>query len=415
MDKKIKKRKWTKKRISYIILASLFLLFIIYYVGFSNHSSKMSIDPQKVTFATVRKGAFQEYIVQSGEVLPSRTFFLDAVEGGNIVRVFKESGAMIKKGEPIIELTNANLSLSVLGQENSLNEQINRIRTTRLQLDQNYLSQKQELAQIENQLNILGPQYRRDSILFSKELISAQDFEKTKADYYYNLQRKEFTYESFKNDSASRVMQHKQLRLSEDGMLQNLSGVRKILDNLIVRAPIDGQLTTTQLREGQNIDKAERVGRVDVIGSYKVRVGIDELYLSRIDEGLEASTTFAGKQYRLKISYIYPQIEDGQFEVDMEFIDEIPSGIRSGLSLRLKIELGDLSQELLVPVGGFYNSTGGNWIFRVDGENDKAVRSNIRLGKKNSENYQVLQGLSEGDRVITSSYDSFGANQILVW
>jgi len=413
MDKIIKKKKWTTKKISYTAVGVVVLCAAIY-IGFSERGSKLNINPDKTTFSMVKRGQFQEYIVQTGEIVPNGTYFLDAIEGGNITEVVKESGAIVKKGDVIVVLENANLRLNVLSQENSLNEQINRIRTTRLQLDQNYLSQKQQLAQIENQLQILGPQFRRDSVLFSKELISRQAFEKTQADYRYNLKRKEFTYESFKNDSTSRVTQLSQLRSSEISMMESLTGVRQILSNLVIKAPIDGQLTTSRLQEGQNISKSERIGQVDVIGNYKVKVPIDELYLSRIDKGLVASTLYAGKEYRLMINYIYPKVEDGKFEVDMSFIDEIPEGIRSGQSLRLKIELGKSSEQLLIPVGGFYRSTGGNWVYVLENDN-KAIRREIRLGKKNSENYQVLEGLDIGDKVITSSYDNFGDNKTLVW
>ena len=196
-------------------------------------------------------------------------------------------------------------------------------------------------------------------------------------------------------------------------MSQNLDGVGRILDNLVIRAPIDGQLSRPQLDVGQSVTPGQRLGQVDIVGSYKVRVPIDELYLPRITTGLHATTTFNNKDYKLEIMYIYPTIENGRFFVDMNFVGETPSGIRRGQSLRLRIELGQSSEELLLPVGGFYKDTGGNWVFVMDSEN-RAVRRDIKLGRKNTEHFEVLEGLQPGDKVITSSYENFGDSEVLL-
>ncbi|WP_394750394.1 efflux RND transporter periplasmic adaptor subunit [Spongiimicrobium salis] len=416
MDRVVKKKKWGRKKIVYTVLGVGVLVIIIFQLWFSGDGYTLEIDENQVTFSETKREIFQEYIVQTGAIVPKKTYYLDAVEGGNIIKTFKESGAILQKGDPIVELENINLKLSVLSQENSLNEQINRVRTTRLQLDQNYLSQKQELAEIENQIQILRPQYYRDSIMSTRELISDKEFEKTEADYRYNTKRKEFTYESFKNDSTSRMLQSRQLNMSEASMIENLRGVRKILDNLIIRAPIDGQLSTPEpLQEGQNVNKGDRLGEIDVIGTYKVRAQIDELYLPRIAVGLQANTTFANNTHQLVISYIYPTIKNGKFEVDMEFVEEVPEGIKKGQSARLKIALGKSSEQLVIPTGGFYNTTGGDWAFVIEEGKNRATKRIIRLGRKNSDQYEVLEGLEPGDRVITSSYENFGDAEKLVW
>ncbi|MEM9389679.1 MAG: efflux RND transporter periplasmic adaptor subunit, partial [Bacteroidota bacterium] len=296
----------------------------------------------------------------------------------------------------------------------SLNESINQIRRTKLQLEQNDLQQQQTLALIDNQLEKLEPQYKRQKMLFEKDLISEQEFEQTKADYEYNLKRRKITYTSYKNDSISRVTQLQQFNKSESRMTASLAGVGQILDNLNIRSPIDGQLTTPQLVEGQSVNPGQRLGQVDKVGSYKVRVPIDELYLPKISKGLSATTRFNNQQYQLIITYIYPNIINGRFEVDMEFVGDTPGGIRRGQSLRMRIELGQPSEELLLPVGGFYKDTGGNWVFVVNGDGSKAEKRNIRLGRKNTEHFEVLEGLEPGDRVITSSYDNFGDNEVLI-
>ena len=301
-----------------------------------------------------------------------------------------------------------------MGREASLNESINRIRQTRLGLQQNDLQQQQTLALIENELQKLKPRYDRDKQLHDKKLISDQEFERTKADFFYNTKRQQITYKSYRSDSLARVTQLIQLNQSERRMIESLEGVGLILDNLIIKSPIDGQLSTTQLFEGQNINPGQRLGQVDQVGAYKVKVPIDELYLPRISTGLKATAPYAGKQYELEITYIYPNITNGRFEVDMKFLGAAPEGIRRGGSLRLRIELGQSSEELLLPVGGFYKDTGGNWVFVVNADGTQAERRNIRLGRKNTEYFEVLEGLQPGDQIITSSYDNFGDNEVLV-
>ncbi len=414
MDKKIKKKVWTLKRISTIGGITLLVAFVGYQLLFADRRSKLNVPKDKITIAEVKRGVFQEFIPQTGTVEPSVTFYLDAIEGGQIKKIQKESGAMLKKGDVILELSNLNRELSVLSQEASLNESINRLRQTRLGLEQNDLSQQQQLALIENQLNILEPQYRRQKVLFEKELISRQEFEQTEANYNYNVKRKEITYKSYKSDSISRMRQLVQLNDSERRMMTSLNGVSQILDNLIIKAPIDGQLTAPQMYEGQTVNPGQRLGQVDRVGSYKVSAQIDELYLPRISTGLKATTPYNGKDYELVITYIYPNINNGRFQVDMQFVGDTPEGIRRGGSLRLRIELGQSSEELLLPVGGFYKDTGGNWVFVVTEGETKAEKRSIRLGRKNTEHFEVLEGLEPGDRVITSSYDNFGDNEVLV-
>ena len=414
MDKKIKKKKWTLKRISLIVVGVVFISFVVYSVGWGDRRSKLNVDPEKMTISTVKTGEFTEFIPQTGNIEPRRTVYLDAVEGGNIKRIPVESGAMLKKGDVILELTNLSRELQVLGQEASLNESINRVRQTRLQLTQNDLQQQQQLAQIENQIQKLRPEYNRNKELYKKELISKKQFEDSEADYNYNLKRREITYKSYKNDSVARIGQLRELNLSESTMTKNLRGVARILDNLVIRSPINGQLSMPQLEEGQGVQPGMRMGQVDIVGEYKVRAPIDELYLPRITEGLRATFPYDGASYGVEIKYIYPTITNGRFEVDMEFTDEVPQGIRRGQSVRLRITLGKSSEQVLLPRGGFWSDTGGNWVFVLNGDNS-AERRDIKLGRYNTENFEVISGLEPGDKVITSSYDHFGDNEVLVW
>lgn len=413
MDKKIAKKNWTVKKIAMYGGISLLVIFVAYQFIFADRRSTFKTEKDKLTISTVQRGEFKEFIPQTGTVEPSRTVYLDAIEGGNIKNIVSESGKMMKKGDVILELTNLNRELTVLQQEASFNESINRARETKVVIMRNDLEQQQTLALIDNQLQILEPQYKRQKQLYEKKLISKQDFEKTEADYNYNVERKKITYQAYRNDSIDRIRQLRFTSESEQKMMISLNGLSKILDNLVIRAPIDGQLSTPHWEIGQAVTQGQRLGQVDIVGSYKVRVPIDELYFPKISVGLPATTSYAGKDYRLAITYIYPTIQAGRFEVDMEFEGETPQGIRRGQSLRLRIELGQASEELLLPVGGFYKDTGGNWVFVLDSDN-KAVRRNIKLGRKNTENFEVLEGLKPGDRVITSSYENFGNNEVLV-
>lgn len=415
MDKQLKKKTWTLKRIATYGGISLLVFFIGYQFIFADRRSKLVVEKDKITISDIKMGQFKEYIPQTGEVQPSRTVFLDALEGGNIKRMVVESGAIVKKGDLLIEISNLNRQITVLQQEAALVESINRSRDTRLGILRNDLDQRQALAQIDNQLAILKPQYDRQARLFEKKLISKQEFERTEADYKYNVDRRKFTYEAYQRDSVGRLQSLKDIDISEDRMKQNLVSVRTILDNLNIKAPIDGTFTTqTHWEIGQAVNTGQRLGQVDIVGSYKVRVPIDELYLPRINTGLTATTDFAGNTYTLQIMYVYPNIVGGRFEVDMEFMSDPPNGLRRGQSLRMRIELGQPSEELLLPMGGFYKDTGGNWVFILDGE-DRAVKRDVRLGRKmGSEYFEVLEGLKPGDRVITSSYENFGTNEVLI-
>ena len=414
MDRKIKKKIWTFKRISLYAVGLLFVSFVLYSFFFADKRSKYNVDIEKITIAEVTFGVFQDFIPVTGTVLPSTTRYLDAREGGIIQSIEKETGDLVKKGDVILRLANSSLELSVLSQQASLYEQINRSTTTRLSLNQNDLNQQQRLAEIDLQINLLKPQYERFRQLYEKDLISKRELEEIEEQYKYNVIRKELTYTSYKIDSTARMSQLQELNASEDRMRQSLEGVNMILDNLVVRAPLDGQLATPDHELGQSIVRGERIGQTDVLGFYKIRVRIDELYLPRVDIGLNGSFSQSRKSFGLVITKIYPTITEGRFEVDMEFTGDQPESLKRGLSVRIRLELGNSAQALLLPMGGFYKDSGGNWVFLVDKSGNRAVKKDIRLGRKNSEFFEVMGGLEAGQKVITSSYDHFGDNEVLL-
>lgn len=414
MDKQLKKKKFTVKKVATWGGGALLIIFIAYQFLFADRRSRFKVEKNKITISEVKRGVFQETIPQTGEVRPKNTVYLDVLEGGNIKRILKESGAMLKAGDVIMELSNFNRELSVLGQEAQFNESINRARETQVQLQRMDTDQKLNLATIQQQLDIYKPQYERAKALYDKKLISKQDFEIAQSNYILNKNKYEIQYQAYKIDSADRIRSLASTRLSEQKMIQSLNGIGMILDNLSIKTPIDGQLSFIQHWDiGQAVNTGQRLGQVDVLGAFKVRVPIDELYKPRIEPGLRATTEYAGKSYGLIITYKYPDVVAGRFEVDMEFEGEAPKGISRGQSLRLRIELGQSSEELLLPVGGFYKDTGGNWVFVLD-KNDQAVKRDIKLGRKSPDYFEVLDGLEPGDKVITSSYENFGNNEVLI-
>ena len=392
----------------------LFLAFILWSFLFADKRSKVKIDAEKITIGKVNYGVFQDFIPVTGNIQPIETRYLDAIEGGIIQSISKESGEILKKGDVILRLTNTALELSVLSQEASLYEQINRSATTRLSLNQNDLNQQAALAEIDYQIELLRPQFNRYKTLYEKNLISKREFEEVDEQYKFYLKRKELTYASYKQDSMARSYQLRQIDASERRMRQSLEGVGRILENLVIKAPIKGQLACPDLELGQSIVAGERIGQMDVLDSFKVRVRIDELYLPRTERGLLGSFPLADEDYGLVLTKIYPTITEGRFEVDMEFAGNQPEGIKRGPSVRIRLQLGNSAEALLLPVGGFYKDTGGNWVYVLEADGSQAVRRDIRLGRKNTEYFEVIDGLKDGDRVITSSYDHFGDNEVLL-
>ncbi|MGD8749606.1 MAG: HlyD family efflux transporter periplasmic adaptor subunit [Balneolaceae bacterium] len=413
MDKKIEKRTWTPRRIAMIVGGMAIVALFIYSFVFMDLRSTLNVERDKLTVSTVKQDSFQEFIQVTGTVQPIRTIYLDAVEGGVVKDVFLESGTMVDKGDTILTLNNSSLRLSVMQQTTGLYDQINNVRNTRLNVQQNSLQLKEQLANAKSQMEILRSQYERQKKLHDQNLISDQDYQETKENFEYQKKRYELTYESYRRDSVQTITQLKQLDNSEDRMTRNLNATQEILDNLVVTAPISGQLSTIELQQGQSINQGERLGQVDILDNYKVRVDIDEYHLSRITTGLKGTFDFAGGTYELVITKVYPVVNNGQFQVDMEFVNEPPSGLTRGQTVRIRLELGESSKAILLARGGFYQTTGGNWVYKISEDGSQAVKHEINLGRQNPEYFEVLSGLKPGDKVITSSYDTFGDNEVL--
>ncbi len=414
MDRKIEKKKWHPKKIAGIGAAVIVLSVIVYNFLLADRRSKLNVERDKITISLVKYDTFQEFIPRTGTVQPIETFYIDAIESGIVKSIVRESGAMVNKGDTVMMLSNSNLELTVMNRETALYEQINTTRQTRLSLQQNDLDLRRNLAEIEYNLELWGPQYKRLKELAEKKMVPYRDYEEVKEQYEYNLKRKELMYTRYRRDSIAMVTQMSQLDFQQNRMLKSLEAVGNILDNLIIRAPIAGQLTTPEIRIGESITTGQRLGQVDIIDRFKVRVRIDELYLTRIDVGQQGSFPHNGQTWQVRISKKYPTVSEGTFAVDMDFVGNQPDDLKPGQSVRIRLELGSSAQATLLPVGGFYSDTGGNWVYVLDETGEKAIKREIRIGRRNPNYFEVIEGLEAGERVITSSYEHFGDNEVLV-
>lgn len=408
MDRKIEKKTWTKKRIIYASLAAVFLVFIFYVFIFSDQSSRLNVEKEKVIISVVEKIPFQEFIPVTGTVQPIQTFFLDVSEGGRVVKKFVEDGSFVNAGDPIIKLDNASMTLNIMYNEAQLFQQINSLRGTRLQMEQNRLDLQGKLLDIQYDLINRKRDYENNRQLFEKKLISKIEFDRSKEQYDLINKRRELTLESFRQDSIFRQQQILQLERSVQQMQDNLNLTKAQLENLTVKAPIKGQISALNSEIGESISPGENLGQIDVIDSFKVRAAIDEHYIARVSAGYMGEFSFAGKDYKLVIKNVYPQVTNGRFEVDMHFIGKQPEGIRRGQTLHIKLNLSEQKQAVTLARGGFYQSTGGQWVFVVDNSGKYAVKRSIKLGQQNTRVFEVLEGLKPGEKVVTSSYENYG-------
>ena len=414
MDRKIEKKKWPPKRIAAFAAVGLFIVAVIYIFVFGVSKSSLNVQAERLTVSTVTEGPFQEFIPIMGNVMPIITHYLDAFEGGIVEEIHLEAGSFVKKGDKILKLANTNLLINSMWREAELFQQINNLRNTRLDMERYRLQLGQELANIENELQQQKRVYERYKELAKDNLISKHEFELAKDQYEYLLKKKDLAVESQKKDLEFRQRQIEALEAQVNRMQNNLEIINGRLDNLTIKAPVSGHLTSLNAEIGQSKSAGERLGQIDVLEGFKVRAAIDEHYIARIELGRTGEFEFTGKTFNLVVKRIYPEVKEGRFEVDMEFVDHEPQGITRGQTLHIRLELGDVSEAVLLPRGGFYQTTGGNWVFVVNESEKVATKRRIKLGRQNPQVFEVLEGLNPGEKVITSSYESFGNMDRLV-
>jgi HlyD family secretion protein len=414
VDRVIEKKYWSKKRILTIsgIVALVALIGASYY--YTSGGSKLNVDTERITISTITKGSFQENIPVNGVVLPLTTIYLDAVEGGRVEEKYVDDGAMMKKGQPILRLSNTDLQLGLVTQETNVYNLLTQMQISKNAAQQNTVSKLNQMTDVESQLKEAERVYKLDQHLYEQKAIGSQEYQKALNDYNYYKQKEKLTQTILHQDSASTEQQLKQARQSFEGSQNALNVMKQKVGDLIVRAPIDGQLTSLDAEVGQSKNKGERLGQIDVLSGFKVRVDVDEHYISRIYTGLKGTFSFNDTTYTLEIKKVYTQVTNGRFQVDMEFTGKVPQGIRRGQTLQIVLALSDARTAILLPKGGFYQQTGGNWIFKLSDNGSKAYKVDIQLGNQNPDYYEVLQGLNPGDKVVTSSYENYGNMQELV-
>jgi len=414
VDRVIAKKKWGKKRILTIaaILGIVSLAAASYY--FTSGKSRLNVDTERITISEVKSGPFQETIPVNGIVLPITSIYLDAIEGGRVEEKYVDDGAIMKKGEPILRLSNTDLELSLVNQETSVYNLLTQMQISQNAARQNTIGKLNQGTDVESQLKEAERIYKLNKQLYDQKVIGLQEFKQSENNYHYQLEKKRLSEQILRQDSISVGQELSQARQSYERTQNALEVMRKKVGDLIVRAPVDGQLTSLDAEIGQLKNKTERLGQIDVLSGFKVRVDIDEHYISRIITGLIGGFTFANKDYKLVVKKVYTQVTNGRFQVDMEFDGEVPQGIRRGQTLQIRLAFSDEVQAIQVAKGGFYQQTGGNWIFKV-GDNGKiAYKVDIQLGRQNPDYYEVLEGLKPGDKVVTSSYENYGNMQELV-
>lgn len=414
MDRVIEKKFWNSKRIM-IIGGSVALVALIgASIYFSSGKSKLNVETDRITISEVKQGPFQEFIPVDGVVLPVTTIYLDALEGGRVEQKFVEDGAILKKDQPILRLSNTDLELSLANQETSVFNVLTQMQNTTNNAEQNSINRQTQMADADNALKEAERLYKVNKKLYDQKVIGKQEYESSMNLYNYQVARRQLAEDILKQDGSSMKLQVSQSKESYSRMQNTLALMRKKVGDLIVRSPVDGQLTTLDAEIGQNKNKGERLGQIDVMGGFKARVNVDEHYSSRIFIGLKGECPIGGKNYSMTIKKVYTQVTGGRIQVDMVFNDSVPKNLRLGQTLQIHLTLSDERNALLVNKGGFYQQTGGNWIFKVNDNGTMAYKVDIQLGNQNPDYYEVLQGLKVGDKVITSSYENYGNIQELV-
>jgi len=414
MDRAVKKKKWTTKRIISWSIAGGIVILIAGSILMGSGKSRLNVDRERITISEIRNGTFTEFIPVNGIVLPQTTIYLDAMEGGRVDEIFVEDGAMMKKGDAILKLMNTDLELDLSNRETAVFQVLTEMQNTRNQAHQHTIDQLNMMAEVDNALTEAKRVYDLNKKLYDEKFIALQDFVASENAYKFQQKRKNLSEQTLMQDSISTKQQLTQMNESYKRMQGALELMKRKVGDLVVRAPVDGQLTSLDAEVGQSKNKGERLGQLDVVGGFKVRADIDEHYISRIYTGLKAEVMLGDSAFTLVIKKVFTQVINGRFQVDMQFENKVPKGIRRGQTLQLRLALSDETTALLLPRGGFYQQTSGNWIFKVNESNTKAFRVDIRLGRQNPEYYEVLEGLKPGDKVITSNYEYYNDMQELV-
>ncbi len=417
MDIKLEKKTgWKallqKKNIPYAV-AAVFMILVVALL-FRDNSSTLRVDANILTISPVEQTEFNDYVRLSGTVKPITTVQISPMESGVVERIVAEEGAMVKKGDVIVELSNNNLSMQILNSEADLAEKQNILRNTLISMEQTKLNLRQEQMQLDMDVTRKQRAFENNDVLYKKQLLAREAWLQSKEDYEYSVKRRQLIMERQMQDSLYRTNQVKQMESDLQSMARNMQLIRQRVDNLLVKAPIDGEVGALSVVLGRNVGSGSGIGQINDMSAFKVSTQIDEHYIDRIVVGLPATIERQERQFDMVIRKVYPEVSGGQFRADFTFAGEIPENIRIGQTYHINLQLGEASEAVIIPRGAFYQTTGGSWIYVVDPSGEKAYRRDIRIGRQNPQHYEVLEGLEPGEKVITSAYENFGSHDVLI-
>ena len=418
MDKPIEKKKgialvFSKKALPYWF-GGFMAIFILWLV-FRDDASTLRINGDTLSISEVKAGEFNDYIRVSGQVHPMTTIQLSPREAGIVEEIVIEEGTQVKAGDVIIRLSNDDLDLEILNSEANLAEKENALRNTMIQMEQEKMQLSLNILELETEVKRKGRTLESQKRLFDDGLIGKEEYLRSEEDYTLYCKKLEVTLARAEQDSMYRNVQIQQMQESLKNMKINMQRIRMRKDNLDVKAPIDGELGLLEVVLGQSVGSGMKIGQINATGSYKIEAQIDEHYIDRVFAGLSATFERQNETYDAVIRKVYPEVRSGKFQADFKFSDEQPANIRTGQTYYLNLQLGQPESAILIPRGTFYQKTGGKWIYVVSPDGGKAVKREIRIGRQNPQFYEVLEGLEPGEKVITSGYDNFGDNEVLVF
>ena len=415
MDKPIENKSWIKSRYFKLIILGVFVVVVLISILLLGTIRTVSVDKDKIQIESVIKGDFNDYISLMGQVAPISTIYLDAIEGGRVEKILIEEGSMVKKGDCILVLSNTNLNLSILNSESQLADKNNSVLEMQISMEQQKMDIEKNLLQIEFDLKTKERNYLQNKELLADDLISKEEFLLSEDQYKLALRSHELLRKKKIQDSIFRDVKSSQISMNLKNMKENLDLVKQKADYLNIKAPVDGQLGMLKAEIGQLVNAGQRVGQINVLTSYKIETKVEEHYVDRVKPGLQGSIDWNNKTYNIIVKKVYPEVRDGLFVVDFVFEKESPESIRTGQNFNVRLQLGLPSKSIMVSRAGFFQVTGGQWIFVLDPSEKFAIKRQIKIGRQNPQFYEVLEGLIPGDKVIVSSYDIFGDNEKVIF
>lgn len=413
MDRPIEKKSFPRRYAGYIAAAVVAVALLAWLI-FGSTASTMTINSNEITISDVTRGEFDDYVRLNGQVVPIQVVQISPEEGGIVREKVVEEGTRVRKGDVILRLSNSSLDLQILNAEAELAEKQNLLRNTQITMQQDQLNNRTEQATLDMDCERKLRAYKQNSRLYNEKLISQEEFLKSREDYDLARRKQQLIGQRLNQDSLYRHVQMEQMEDNLQNMRKNVLLVRERKNKLEVRSNIDGELGLLDVELGQNIQAGQNIGQINDLSDFKIETNIDEHYIDRVRAGLTATITRDGKQYQLRVRKVYPEVRNGSFRTDFVFEGTRPEQMRSGQTYYVELALGKSSQATLIPRGTFFQITGGNWIFVLDRSNKKAYRRNISIARQNPQYYEVTEGLEPGERVITSGYEAFKDNEVLI-